>query len=164
MRVDSKTVQGRRKLKFSSFDEVIADAEMLASSPETRTIGNWPLDRLLTHLATAINGSIDGLDFKVPWFARLMGPFIKRLMMKQGWPPGFNLPKDREAGAYPGGFTPHEAVDKLRAAVARTKHEKMTARHPVFGALTHEEWTKLHLYHAAMHLSFAVPPPVTGTD
>ncbi len=164
MRIDSKTVQGRRTLKFSSFDEVIADAEMLASSPNTRTLGNWPVDRLLTHLATAINLSIDGMDVKAPWLMRLMGPLIKRRVMKQGMPPGFNVPKDREAGAYPGGFTPHEAVDKLSAAVARTQREKMTARHPVFGPLTHEEWTLLHLHHAAMHLSFTVPPQMTGTD
>jgi hypothetical protein len=158
MRVDSKTVEGRRRLKFSSFDEVIADAEHLASSPGTRTLGNWPLGQLLTHLARTINLSIDGIDVKAPVIMRLMGPLIKRRLLKAGMPPGFNLPKDREAGAYPPVSSPREGVEMLRAAVARTSREKMTARHPVFGALTHDEWTRLHLHHAAMHLSFAVPP------
>lgn len=40
MTVDTKTVQGRRELKFQSFDEVLADAEKLVSSPNTKTLGN----------------------------------------------------------------------------------------------------------------------------
>jgi hypothetical protein len=39
----------------------------------------------------------------------------------------------------------------------------MTARHPVLGKLTHEEWTQLHLRHAELHLSFAVPVSDTPT-
>jgi len=57
MAVDTKTVPGRRELTFSSLGEVVADAEKLVASPNTKTLGNWPLSQLLTHLATAINGS-----------------------------------------------------------------------------------------------------------
>ncbi len=160
MSVESKMVQGRRELHFSSFDEVIADAERLVSSPHTRTLGNWPLSRLLTHLALGIDKSIEGISFKVPWHTRLLGFFIKGRVIKRGLPAGFKLPKGTEADAFPAAASPQEALATLRSAVARLKSEKMTARHPVFGKLTHEEWTQFHLGHAALHLSFAVPEPV----
>jgi hypothetical protein len=157
MTVDTATVQGRRKLTFRSFDEVLADAERLVSSPNTKTLGNWPLSQLLTHLATTINSSIDGMSAKAPWFLRLVGPLVKRRIIKSGMSSGFKLPKEREATAFPAASSPQEALGKLRAAVGRLKQERMTARHPVFGKLTHEEWTRLHLRHAELHLSFAVP-------
>jgi Protein of unknown function (DUF1569) len=157
MPVNCKTVQGRRKLKFSSFEEVIADAEKLASSPHTRTLGNWPLSQLLTHVALAINKSIDGISVSMPWHTRLLGVLIKRRILKNGLPPGFKLPKDKEAGAYPAASSPRDALETLRRSVERTKTEKMSARHPVLGRLSHEEWTQFHLHHAALHLSFVVP-------
>ncbi len=33
----------------------------------------------------------------------------------------------------------------------------LEAIHPAFGKMNHDEWTKLHLRHSEMHLSFAVP-------
>jgi hypothetical protein len=157
MTVDTKTVQGRRQLTFRSFAEVIADAERLTSSPHTKVLGNWPLNQLIAHLATAINRSIDGISAKMPWFVRLMGLFRKGRILKNGLPPGFQLPRDREALAFPQVASSQEALGILRKAVARLSAERMTARHPVFGNLTHDEWTQLHLRHAELHLSFAVP-------
>ncbi len=43
MPVDVKAVRGRRDLKYTSFDDLLADAENLVSSPQTRTLGNRPL-------------------------------------------------------------------------------------------------------------------------
>jgi hypothetical protein len=48
MPVDSKKVQGLRELQFSSFDEMIADAEKLVSSPdawELAEFGSAPVRR-----------------------------------------------------------------------------------------------------------------------
>jgi hypothetical protein len=137
---------------------MLADAEKLVASPQTKMLGNWPLDRLLGHLSVAIERSIDGVSFQMPWYKRLLARyFIKGRVLKQGVPAGFNLPKDREAGAYPSFASPKEALSRLRQAVARSQVEKMASRHPFFGALTHDEWTRFHLRHAEMHLSFAVP-------
>jgi hypothetical protein len=155
--VDTKAVQGRRELKFTSFDEVIADAENLASSPNVKLLGNWPLSQLLTHLTQAINGSIDGIPHKAPWYVRLLGFFIKGRIIRNGIPPGRNLPKEAEGAAFPPASSPQDALEALRKAVDRLKTEKMTSRHPVFGNLTHEEWTQLHFRHCELHLSFAVP-------
>jgi hypothetical protein len=154
--VDTKTVRGRRELHFASLDEVVADAEKLVSSPTTRMLGNWLLGRLLTHLAMAMNRSIDGISLKAPWHMRLFGRFMKRRALERGLPAGFKLPKDTEVAAYPMVASPQEALAILRQAVGRLRNEKATALHPLFGRLTHEEWTQLHLRHAELHLSFAV--------
>jgi hypothetical protein len=142
-------------LHFKSLDEAVADAVELVSSPTTRTLGNWSLSQLLTHLARAIDGSIDGIKFKAPWFVRLYGKLAKRRVLRQGLSPGFKLPKKREAGAFPSASSLQEALAIFRKAVGRLQNEKATASHPVFGKLTHEEWTLFHLRHAELHQSFA---------
>jgi hypothetical protein len=157
MSVDTKTVQGRRELDFGSLDEVLADAERLVAFPGTKILGNWPLSQLLTHLATMINGSIDGTSAKAPWFIRLVGPLLKGRVLKNKMSPGFKLPKDVEVRFFPAKTSPQEALEQLRTAVGRLQNERMTTRHPILGKLTHEEWTRLHLRHAELHLSFAIP-------
>jgi hypothetical protein len=156
-KVDSKTVRGRRSLQFRSLEEVVADAEMLVASPQVKTLGNWSLGQLLAHLGGAINVSIDGISVKVSWYRRLMGMFLKGRVINKGMPAGIQLPKEREPIAFPKGVTAEEGLERLRKAVARSQRERMTARHPVFGKLTHEEWNQLHLRHAELHLSFAIP-------
>lgn len=156
MHVDSKQVTGRRLLRFASLNEVVRDAERLVAAKNARTLGNWPLDRLLSHLAIAVDGSIDGISGQAPGMIRLFGPLLKRWVLKRGMSPGFRLPSNLEAVAFPAGSSPEAALQKLRSAVARTATERMTARHPVFGKLSHAEWEQFHLRHAELHLSFAI--------
>jgi hypothetical protein len=155
--VDTAKVTGRRELRFASFDEMLADAGRLVASPNTKMLGNWQLGELFSHLATAIDNSIDDTFGLAPWYIRLIGPFLKRRFVTKGFSPGFNLPKEIEARYFPAGRSPQEGLDALRQAVGRTRNEPMTGRHPVLGKLTNDEWTQLHLRHAEMHLSFAVP-------
>jgi hypothetical protein len=157
MSVDTKKVSGRRKLRFTSLDEVVADAEKLVSSSDTRMLGNWPLGRLLTHLSHAIDTSIDGTTTRAPWIVRVIGPFFKGRILRNGLAAGTQLPKQAEVSLYPAVDSPQEALEKLRAAVGRLHNEKMAARHPVFGKITPEEWLQFHLRHAELHLGFALP-------
>lgn len=157
MTVDYKAVAVRRALRFQTLDDVAADAESLVASPGTKMLGNWSLSHLLMHLTTAINGSLDGISARAPWYVRLAAPLIKRRILSKGMQPGFKLPKKLEPEFFPTAESPQEALAALRAAIARTRCERMTARHPIFGQLTHDEWTQLHLRHAELHLSFAVP-------
>ena len=150
-------VAGRRQLRFASLDEMVADAERLVAAPQTKTLGNWPLAELLSHLATAINSSIDDTFGLAPWYIRLVGPFLKRRFVTKGFSAGFKLPKEIEPTFFPAGRSSQEALDELRKAVGRTRTEQMTGRHPVLGKLTNDEWTQLHLRHAELHLSFALP-------
>ena len=157
MTVNIKTVTGRRHLSFRSLDEVVADADKLVTSPNTRVLGNWPLGQLLSHLTMAINQSIDGFDHQAPWFIRLLAPLFKKRFLTKTMSAGFNLPQAVEAGFFPPVSSRQQALQDMRKAVARLQSEKMTAKHPVLGKLTHDEWLQLHLRHSELHLSFAVP-------
>jgi hypothetical protein len=157
MPINTKSVHGRRHLTFQSLDEVVADAEKLAVSPNTKMLGNWPLGQLLMHLTTTINHSIDGISFTGPWYIRLIAPLFKKRFLTKPMPVGFNLPKEAEPGFFPAASSLQEAFEQLRTAVARTHNERMTATHPVLGKMKHEEWQQLHLRHSELHLSFAVP-------
>ena len=157
MYVETKNVQKRRKLTFHSIDEVVADAERLVTSPNTKMLGNWPLDQLLTHLTLAMNGSVEGISAKAPWYVRLLSPLIKRRIFKHGMSAGFRLPKEVEKEFFPPAASIQEAFEKFRTAAKRIQTERMTSPHPVFGKLTQDEWMKLHLRHAELHLSFAIP-------
>jgi hypothetical protein len=157
MPVKTKNVHGRRDLHFNSLEEVLADAEKLVASPTTKTLGNWPLDRLIDHLATTMNCAIDGTSFKAPWFIRLVAPLFKRRMLTKKMPAGFNLPKAAETEFYPSTSSAQDALRNLRSAAARLQSEKIAPSHPVFRKLTREECIQLHLRHSELHLSFAIP-------
>lgn len=158
MPVISKTVQGRRDVSFQTLDDIVADAEKLVASPKSRTIGNWPLVKLIKHLSQTIHNSIDGFQSKAPRWIRLIMPLFKgRILKARKMSPGINLPKATVASAFPDAGSIQEALDDLRRAVARTKSERMEAVHPAFGKMTHDEWNTLHLRHSEMHLSFALP-------
>ena len=148
----------RREVNFKNFAEILADAERLVSTPNTKVVGNWPLTQLLTHLAMTFNCSIDGFSSKAPFAIRLIGPLIKGFVLKAPkMKPGIKLPKDAVIAAYPSAESPQAAFDSLHKAIARTKTERMQARHPAFGKMTHDQWNTLHLRHCELHLSFAIP-------
>lgn len=157
MPVDTKHVSGRRPLRCASLDAMLADAERLVASSNVRMLGNWPLAQLLAHLTLTMNSSIDGISARAPWFIRLLGPAIKRRVLTRGMSAGFKLPKTVESRFFPAASSARDALEKFRAAVSRVREEQMTAIHPVFGRITHDEWLQFHLRHAEMHLSFAIP-------
>ena len=84
MTVKTTPATQRRRLRFESLDEVLADAENLAVLP-TRQLGNWSLGQNLMHLATVYEKSIDGTIFRPGWllrvFAKVFMPLWKRLYL-----------------------------------------------------------------------------------
>jgi len=158
MSVNTKSVQGRRKLSFESLDEAVADAERLVASPRVTMLGNLSLGQILAHLAIPINGAIDGFDIKGPWIIRtLLGPRIKSSILNKGMSPGAKLPKKFHAELFPRRVSAEQGLEMYRKAVARLKTERMTADHPFMGPMCHEDWDRLSRRHAELHLSFAVP-------
>jgi hypothetical protein len=156
MAVNTAKVEGRRKLDYASLDEVLADADRLGSGP-VRTLGNWSAGQIFRHLAIAYNGSIDGFTLTFPWYLRLMARLFKNKLMNGPMPAGYNQSSDNAKSVVPGPTTTAEGLADLRAAVARLKREPHRAKHPMFGELDKEQWDKLHLKHANLHMSFLVP-------
>ncbi len=158
MSVNTKTVDGRRKLRFNSLDEMLAEAENLAAS-DVKMLGNWTLAQIFEHLAAALNSSIDGSSFRPPLFVRLVvGLFMKKKFINRGLPSGFTIPKEAEAQFLPkDDIATDAALADMRSAVERLKSTDQRSCNPVFGQLTRDESDQFQLRHAEMHLSFVVP-------
>jgi len=152
--IATKNVTGRRVLRFSTLDDILADAERLAAG-RVRALGNWSLGEALAHLARTMKMSLDGASFRVPFFMRWIARLFKNRLLRSPMRPGFNLPRAAEAQllASPPVST-EEGLNQLRAAIERLKREPQRAPNPAFGPLTREEWDQLHLRHAELHLSF----------
>jgi hypothetical protein len=156
MPVNTAKVDGRRKLDYASLEEVLADADRLSSGP-VKVLGNWSAGQIFRHLAIAFNASIDGFTMTFPWYFRLMARVFRKKLLGGPMPAGFNLPSEGAKALTPEPTSTEEGLADLHAAVARLEREPYRAKHPMFGDLGKEEWNKLHLKHASLHMSFVVP-------
>jgi hypothetical protein len=156
MPVETARVEGRRKVAYASFEELLADADRLGSGP-LKALGNWSEGQIYRHLAKVYNGSIDGISITFPWPVRILTKVFRKKILAGAMPPGFKLPADGTKALVPEPTTAAEGLADLRAAVDRLKKEPHRVRHPLFGKMTREEWDKLHLAHASLHMSFLVP-------
>ena len=162
MAVNTGKVTGRREVAYESLDDVLMDAERLVAAPHLKMLGNWSLGQLLAHLAGGLNMSIDGSEHRPPWFIRLVGPFLKRWVLKK-MSAGFQLPKpiaDKIIPAHP--VPPQEGLRLLQESIKRFRSDTSRKPHNVFGKLSGAEWHQLHLRHAELHMSFAVLESATG--
>ncbi len=161
--VKTGKVEGRRALHFNSLDEVLADLDRLEqaeASGSVKTLGNWSAGQVFTHLAMLFEMSLDGFTFTAPLPVRLMGPMLKkRVLSDREIPTGIQLRGGSAAALIPPDDVSFEqGMQRLRAVIGRvTGGEQMTHRSPVFGRLSHEEWTTLQLKHCALHLGFLIP-------
>ncbi len=153
MSVVTKKVQGRRTVRYETLDDLLAEAEQLATS-DIRTLGNWSLGQNLKHIAMALDSSIDGSDFKLPAPVKfVMTLLMKRKFLTKSLPPGFKS----TTKFIPDETSIEEGLAALREAVERQKRESERVPHPGFGKLTNKEWEAFNLRHAEMHMSFIVP-------
>jgi len=156
MRVDTGKVTGRRRLRFEKLSDILADAERLASG-EVRQLGNWSLGEMCRHLAKVMNMSIDGSTFRAPLLIRLMLRPMRRTILNNTMRPGIQLPPDAAAAFGPEAASTEEGLRHLRAAIERLERDPQRSPSPYFGKLGREDWDRLHMRHAELHLSFLVP-------
>lgn len=153
--INTKKVQGRRELSFQNCQEILADVERLAATPDLQRLGNWTLGQTLYHLEAAMRVSLDGGKTKAPWFMRVIGKLLRNRIQKQRMPAGFKLPPEAHQELIADADVPlADALAAFRTAVERLQREPQRHPHPVFGAFTAEEWERVHCRHAELHLSF----------
>ncbi len=156
MSIKTHLVKDRRAVHYETLDELLADAEGLVRG-EVRTVGNWSLAQILDHLTKLMVGSIDGFQSSLPWPVRMVAKFFfKKRFLKKGVPPGFKIPANAK-DVLPEERPVPEAIEAFRRAIRRLQQEDKRAHHPVFGKMSKDEWTQLHLRHAELHLSFVFP-------
>ncbi len=148
------TTEGRRTLRFSSFDEIMPDVASLLEGHAT--VGNWSLAQICRHLATVMRRVVD-LPASTPHDpSQWVGEERKRQVLDSGLLP--------EALPAPAEIIPTETLDEreeaegLRSAIAYYIASPGPAiPHRLFGPLTRAEWDRLQLIHCAHHLSFVIP-------
>ena len=156
--IDTTKVTGRRTLHFNTLADIAADVDQLTKAREIRTLGNWSAGQVVQHVATTMNKSIDGFNFRVPWPIRLVLPLLlKRRFLTQTMSAGFKLSGKAEAEMVSRPISLEEAVGNFQKAVARLQAESKREPHPAIGKLTPEEWEQLHCRHSELHLSFLLP-------
>lgn len=149
----------RRELVFDDQDMVLADVRQLATG-EVQVAGSHSFAEIVRHLALT-NNMVTGKTPSpppLPWYMRLMMPFMRSSILNGPVKPGFKLPVKMEAFFWPDDPVEiGEAVAQLAASIENYKATGPLDVHPVFGRATKEQVDRLTLKHAAMHLSFVRP-------
>jgi hypothetical protein len=158
--VDTAKVAGRRMLHFNSIDQVIDDVDQLVKAEragQLKRLGNWTLGQTLGHLACWVEYSYTGSPLKVPFFIKWILRLRKRKFLYEPMRPGVNIPGVKGGTLATEAMSLEEAVVRYRRVLGRLKTEPPMTPNPIFGSLTHEEWTALQLRHAELHLGFHIP-------
>jgi|SRR4051794_2061550 hypothetical protein len=156
--IDTAKVKERRKLRFTSIDDIAAEVERLARCREIKTLGNWSSGQVLQHLAMTMQNSIDGFPSFVPAPIRLfLRLFMKRRILTTPMSAGFKLPANAAEHMLPKPTEWDAAVANFRREMQRLKTQPQRMPHPAFGPLTSAEWEQLHCRHSELHLGFLMP-------
>lgn len=152
-KIDTRKVEGRRKLHFNNVEEILADAEEMAAC-DSKTIGNWSQGQIYRHVGETMNQCIDGMDFNPPWFIKAVGRLLKKRFLTKPMMPGYQLPKSTKL--LPPEISDEDGLQYLRDAVARLQNESKRSDSPLLGKMTNDDWTLLHCRHCEHHLSYIV--------
>ena len=158
--VDTGKVSERRRLRFESIDEVLAEVDRLAEAERVgrlRQLGNWTLGQVLGHLAAWAEYSYKGTPLKVPFFIKWILRLRKRKFLYGTMRAGVKIPGVNGGTLATQPMSLDEALGRMRRVMERLKSEAPTAPNSIFGPLTHEEWIAINLRHAELHLGFLIP-------
>jgi hypothetical protein len=157
--IKTRSVKDRRPLRFEKLDEAVRDAEALAEAElagTLRTTGNWTPGQAIGHLAFWANAPFDGYPEMrpMPWLMKKLTPLFKKRFLNKGLPAGARIPGVAVGTFGVDAMPTDDALARLRSAFARLASQVPTEPNPIFDHMTHEEWIKLNLRHAELHLSF----------
>ena len=156
MPVDTSKVT-RRPLRFSSIDEAIAEARRitaLAQSGKIQYLGNWDASQILNHLAGWAEHAFTPNPVHAPWLIKLLVRPLKNRFLNKGLPSGRHIPKIPEGTTHTEKGPVDQALARFEKAFTNLQTEIPTQPSPVFGRMTQEEYIKLNLRHAELHMGF----------
>ena len=158
MAADTRTAF-RRDLAFDSLADLEAELDRVRAAHHAGTLrvsGNWTPGQILGHLAKWMGWYLDDrFPFEAPGLLRVLGKLFRKKIINAPFKPGLSFkPKSGDLGgdpeyAFEDGYDRMiEQIDRLRAG------ESLACNTPLVGPVTHEEGLRIHLNHAALHLSF----------
>ena len=161
MHASAPAAAERRKLDFHDVDQLIAELQQLRDGGYRRG-GQWSLSQICDHLAIFVRGSLGAFKKLLPWPIRFFvgKPLLRKILRHARCTRALRVP----AILLPG--EPRDdaaAVDALVQLLRQFRdHAGPLQANPLFGELSREQWTQLHLIHAAHHLSFLTPGNATA--
>ncbi len=150
----------RRNLRYGSFEDFERDVDAIEATERAgsvNTTGNWTAGQIMEHLGKFSEYALDGFPSRAPWAIRKLAilMFKKKMLSGEPMPAGFKIPRQASYMAPGDDVSVEDGIVRLRGVFARLHAgEKFSASSPVFERLSHEQWCKAQLGHAAMHMSF----------
>jgi hypothetical protein len=160
--INTKSVQIRR-LRFNSIAEVQAEADRIAAAEKSgklKQLGNWSSGQIFNHLASWASFPYDGYPKelrKPPLFIRIMLSFKKKAFLHDKMPQGVRIPGLQHGTVATEVVAIDEAHAKLKAALKRLDERAPETPNPVFGPLPHDDWKRINMRHAELHMGFLQP-------
>ncbi len=158
--IDTAKVTDRRKLRFKTPAEMMADVDRVVAADRAGTLrrcGNWTTGQVLWHLAAWVDYSYDGNPLRPPWFIKVILRFMKKRFLRGPLKAGVKIPKVAGGTLATEALPLDEALARFKKAWARLEKGPPSIPNILFGPMTHDEWIKGHLRHAELHLSFLHP-------
>jgi hypothetical protein len=162
VRVDTARVTDRRSLRFDNFEQAWADVEKIAAAERDGTLrrtGNWETGQVLGHLAAWASYPFEGYpqSLRPPWWVKAVIRLGRGRFLKGAMRPGIRIPRIPAGTEGTERISLDEGLDRLHRAWSRLDTQCPPDPNPLFGPLTHEQWKRLNLGHAELHLSFLHP-------
>lgn len=160
--IDTKSAL-RRPVRYRSLDELRADLDALERGHRAttlRTTGNWSAGQVQQHCAIFMRCALDGFPHKAPWPIRVVASTLykRKALSDAPIPSGFRIPKQANFLRPDDDITFDLGAAELREVIARVQAgDRFSHASPLFGRLSHEQWTHMQLGHCALHLSFLWP-------
>ncbi|MFN9076930.1 MAG: DUF1569 domain-containing protein [bacterium] len=158
--IDTRKAQ-RRELAFHCTGCLKSDLAQIEAADRAGTLrvtGNWTAGEILDHVAKTIEFSIDGFppESRVAWPVRIVARLMKgRMTSGKTLPAGLKLPRESAAFLPKSGTSTADGLARLRRVVERLDAgARCVHPSPAFGAMSHDEWMRLHLAHAQLHFGF----------
>ncbi len=161
----TKSTFSRRELKLDRLGEALSECTRLLGSGYTQA-GNWTLSQMCQHLRLTMEANMHGY----PRWMTVVGMPLRPILRAFALPrvlAGNSISGIRTAGMFvpPGGLDDTEQVKLFEECVREFEGQAEPLHpHPGFGRMTHEEFGRFHAAHAAHHLSFLIPHPLSDSQ
>lgn len=147
----------QRTLALRTLEDLERELDAIERAGRAGTLrahGNWSPGKVLGHLASWTDYAYDGYPSLPPAWARPIFRLMRGVVLRdRPMRPGLRIPGAPEGTHGVEEMDVEEGLLRLRTAIERLRI-KIPDRHPLFGVLTRDEWERLHLNHAALHLGF----------
>ena len=148
----------RRKIRFNSFEQILADAEKILDSKHVECLGNWTPGQIFEHLAKSFRSSMHESKAVLSIWRRIIAKIVKPFVLRFGLPSGVQIEPASKVAADKfmprAKVTTEEDFELLKQVIGKLSTEPMTARQNLFGHMSSKDWEMMHCRHAELHLSY----------